>query len=339
MHITGLHVARVRLGDVAGGRVGDAVPVQRDASASARGTIPGPPMHLSTLAPAMFAAILVAGCATGVPSERSIAPDRPHAAPTARATLLSTPPPRPTTGSTLAPAVTPRATSTGTPPLTATPTATAVPLGGAPSGATERAVVLHVIDGDTIKVDRGRGPESVRYIGIDTPETVHPSQPVEWMGEEAADANRELVEGREVVLEIDVSDTDQYGRLLRYVWTHDEGGWRFVNLALLARGVAQVSTYPPDVRYVDLYLVRQAAAREAGLGLWGSAPTEPPTAPPDPARPLPPQDCHPSYPEVCIPPAPPDLDCGQIGDRRFAVIGEDPHGFDGNHDGVGCESG
>lgn len=54
---------------------------------------------------------------------------------------------------------------------------------------------------------------------------------------------------------------------------------------------------------------------------------------------IPETGCHPSYPDVCIPPAPPDLDCGDIGFRRFTVIPPDPHGFDGDYDGVGCESG
>lgn len=232
-------------------------------------------------------------------------------------------------------------TPTPAPAATPTPTPTPVPLGGAPTGATETATVLRIVDGDTIEVDRGRGPEKVRYIGIDTPETVHPAQPVEWMGQEASAANAGLVEGREVVLESDVTDTDQYGRLLRYVWTENAGGWIFVNLALLAKGYAQVSTYPPDVKYVDLYLVRQGAARDEGLGLWGTPPAATPVPPSDAtAAPLAQGgNCDASYPGVCIPPAPPDLDCGDIEHRRFEVIAPDPHGFDGNSDGVGCESG
>jgi micrococcal nuclease len=204
----------------------------------------------------------------------------------------------------------------------------------APTGPTLPAMVVRVVDGDTIVIDRGQGQETVRYIGIDTPETVHPSQPVEWLGKEASDANRALVEGRQVFLEYDVSEVDQYGRLLRYVWTQDETGWRFVNLALLSMGFALVVTYPPDVKYVDAYLSAQQVAREQQLGLWG---TPPPTPTPSPT----PQsgNCHPSYPTVCIPPPPPDLDCGQIPYRRFQVIGSDPHRFDGDNDGIGCESG
>ena len=207
--------------------------------------------------------------------------------------------------------------------------------------------MVRVVDGDTIVVDRGRGEERVRYIGVDTPETVHPSVPVEWMGKEASAANRKLVEGREVVLESDVSDTDRYDRLLRYVWVRDGGAWTFVNLALLAGGYAQVVTYPPDVRYVDLYLAAQADARNHGAGLWGEPPPEPEPEPepphePEPApahQPAPRGNCDPSYPGVCIPPSPPDLDCGDITYRRFQVVGADPHRFDGEGDGIGCESG
>ena len=69
---------------------------------------------------------------------------------------------------------------------------------------------------------------------------------------------------------------DRFGRLLRYIWLRDvsaPSGWRMVNLELLARGFAQVSTYPPDVKYVDLFLAAQASARDRGVGLWGPAPS------------------------------------------------------------------
>jgi micrococcal nuclease len=141
-----------------------------------------------------------------------------------------------------------------------------------PQGPTEQARVVRVVDGDTIVVDRGNGHERLRYIGIDTPETVKPDTPVAWMGPEATAANEVLVEGREIVLERDVSEVDQYGRLLRYVWLESDAGWLMVNEELLRRGVAQVTTYPPDVAYVDRFLAAQRAAREAGVGLWGSPP-------------------------------------------------------------------
>jgi micrococcal nuclease len=148
------------------------------------------------------------------------------------------------------------------------------PPGLAPTGQTEAGTVVRVVDGDTIIVRlRGRD-ERVRYIGMDTPESVKPDSPVEPFGKEAAAENRRLVAGRTVTLERDVSDRDQYGRLLRHVWLGPDqapdGRWLLVGLELVRLGYAQAYTYPPDVKYADLILAAQRAAREAGLGLWSS---------------------------------------------------------------------
>jgi micrococcal nuclease len=127
------------------------------------------------------------------------------------------------------------------------------------------ALVVRVIDGDTIEVEIDGAEYDVRYIGIDTPETVHPQLPVQCLGLEASARNKELVEGQTVGLEKDVSETDQFGRLLRYVWV----GGQMVNAMLVQEGYAQVVTYPPDVKYQDLFLGLQEGARAAGAGLWG----------------------------------------------------------------------
>jgi len=208
-----------------------------------------------------------------------------------------------------------------------------------PSGQTQEAVVVNVVDGDTINVDLGSMVYTVRYIGIDTPETVDPGSPVGWMGPEAAAANARLVGGKTVYLEKDVSETDSFGRLLRYVWLNRVSGWVLVNEALVRQGFAAAVSYPPDVRYQDLLLAAQRDAVADGSGLWGSTPTPAPTPTPPPAAPPPATNCDASYPTVCIPPYPPDLDCGDISFRRFQVVPPDPHGFDGDHDGIGCESG
>ncbi len=142
-----------------------------------------------------------------------------------------------------------------------------------PTGPTVRAKVVRIVDGDTIVVRIGGQDERLRYIGMDTPETVKPGSPVEWMGPEASRANAALVEGRTVELEKDVSETDQYGRLLRYVWLVDGDRWTLVNLELVRRGFAQVETDPPDVRYADRFVAAERAARDAGVGLWGPAPS------------------------------------------------------------------
>lgn len=128
--------------------------------------------------------------------------------------------------------------------------------------ATESAVVKRVIDGDTIELTDGR---TVRYIGIDTPETKHPTKGVECYGQAAADFNRQLVEGKTVVLEPDVSSVDRYGRLLRYVWLDAE----LINWQLVAEGYALASAYPPDVAHQNDFNRAADLARQNGLGLWG----------------------------------------------------------------------
>ncbi len=129
--------------------------------------------------------------------------------------------------------------------------------------ATELIKVTKVIDGDTIEIEEG---QRVRYIGIDTPETVHPNEPIECFGVEASNKNKELVLGKNVSLEKDVSETDKYGRLLRYVWVGD----LMVNEYLVREGYAQSSTYPPDVKYQDRFVEAQRKAREESKGLWSS---------------------------------------------------------------------
>jgi micrococcal nuclease len=122
-----------------------------------------------------------------------------------------------------------------------------------------------VVDGDTIKVAIGSQEYTLRYIGIDTPETVRPDSPVEWMGPEATAANETLVAGKTVYLEKDVSETDRYGRLLRYVYLADG---TMVNAELVRQGYAQSSAYPPDVKHQELLDRAEREAREAGRGLW-----------------------------------------------------------------------
>ena len=129
------------------------------------------------------------------------------------------------------------------------------------------ATVTRVVDGDTIRVQIDGEEFRVRYIGIDTPETVDPRRPVGCFGKEASERNRQLVEGKTVGLENDVSETDSFDRLLRYVWIED----RMVNATLVEEGYALASTYPPDVRHSDQFAGLQAQAREASRGLWGAA--------------------------------------------------------------------
>lgn len=207
--------------------------------------------------------------------------------------------------------------------------------GAVPIGATEVATVLSITDGDTIRVDRGYGSEPVRYIGINTPEVGDPG------GAEATAANAALVEGMQVILEKDVSETDQFDRLLRYVWIEQNGSLVFVNYQLVRDGFAQAATYPPDVRFVDYFLAAERHARSAGVGLWMATPAATPQPTPVPTpEPTEPRavDCHPSY-DPCLPIVG-DLDCPDVRAMGLApvrVIGRDDYRLDGDHDGIGCE--
>src|SRR3990172_3375325 len=124
----------------------------------------------------------------------------------------------------------------------------------------QAAHVISVVDGDTIHVLIDGQRYTVRYIGIDTPETVDPRRPVGCFGAEASAENKRLVEGKTVGLERDVSETDRFGRLLRYVYVGDG----MVNETLVRRCYAQASTFPPDVKYQERFLAAQREAREAG---------------------------------------------------------------------------
>lgn len=134
-----------------------------------------------------------------------------------------------------------------------------------------RVKVLKVVDGDTIEVLINGEKKNIRFIGIDTPETVDPRRPVGCFGKEASDENKRLLEGKVVILEKDISETDKYNRLLRYVYLPlDDGTLLFVNDYLVRQGFAQASTYPPDVRESDRFLKAQAEARDNNRGLWGA---------------------------------------------------------------------
>jgi micrococcal nuclease len=123
--------------------------------------------------------------------------------------------------------------------------------------------VLRVIDGDTIIIEEDI---RVRLIGVDTPETVKADHVVEFYGKEASAFTKDMLEGTFVYLEKDVSDVDQYGRALRYVFLED--GTLF-NELLIKEGYGKVVTYPPDVKYAERFMAAQVHARENNKGLWG----------------------------------------------------------------------
>ncbi len=126
--------------------------------------------------------------------------------------------------------------------------------------------VTKVVDGDTIDVEINGQTKRVRYIGIDTPESQLEDKPAECFALEATARNQALVENKWVRLEKDVSETDKYGRLLRYVFVGD----KFINQTLVEEGYASVFTVPPDVAQKDTFIEAQRKAKTEEKGLWGS---------------------------------------------------------------------
>ena len=186
-----------------------------------------------------------------------------------------------------------------------------------PSG--QRARVLFVIDGDTIDVEIQGKEYRVRYIGVDTPERDEPFY------DEAAEANRSLVEDQEIILIRDVSETDRYGRLLRYVYLSDG---TFVNAELIRNGYARVVTFPPDVAETETLTSLQDGARESKRGLWNLSEMQ-------------------ELPAGCTTCSKNTYNCKDFDTQDAAQTcytvcleqtGEDIHHLDGGGDGIVCES-
>lgn len=190
--------------------------------------------------------------------------------------------------------------------------------------------VTRVIDGDTIEIEGG---DRVRYIGIDAAESG-------CFSNEATAKNKELVDGKEVRLEKDVSETDKYNRLLRYVYVDpstNSGQVIFVNDYLVRQGYAQIATYPPDVKYQAQFRQAEQEARENNRGLWAEGACITPSPAPSPevksAPPPPPQtggwtcDCS----KTC-----PQMSSCEEAYYQLNVCGCSIR--DGDNDGVPCEN-
>ena len=130
-------------------------------------------------------------------------------------------------------------------------------------------LVTRVIDGDTIEVNISGAIYKVRYIGIDTPELSDRRDEFRALAQEATRFNRQMVEGRLVRLEKDISETDRYGRLLRYVYVDDI----FVEAELVRRGFARAKPYPPDTKYQEYLEEIESEARQASRGIWAISTT------------------------------------------------------------------
>jgi len=136
----------------------------------------------------------------------------------------------------------------------------------AAGGGRASASVVRVVDGDTIRVNLDGREVPVRLIGIDTPEVAGPHTDDECYGADASRFAARALEGRTVALEFDVERTDRFDRTLAYVWLEGE----LFNERLVLEGYAVVTTFPPNVRYVDRFTRAQRHAREAGAGLWSA---------------------------------------------------------------------
>ena len=187
--------------------------------------------------------------------------------------------------------------------------------------------VTRVVDGDTIELSDG---SKVRYIGVNTPETTMGKD--ECYGREATDKNKELVEGKDVRIVRDVSETDKYGRLLRYVYlpATDSQPEIFVNDYLVRQGYANVDTFPPDVKYSEQFTLAAREARDNSRGFWGGCS--------EPAK----GDNLDTVKGVSTE----DKDCKDFKTQKEAQDyfiaqggpGNDPSHLDGNHDGRVCVS-
>lgn len=127
----------------------------------------------------------------------------------------------------------------------------------------EKARVIKVIDGDTVWLSDKR---KVRYIGINSFEMNDKRKDITCLAEKSKEANIKLVENKEVEMEKDISETDKYGRLLRYLWINGV----MVNEELIKNGWAQVSTFPPDIKYQERLRIEQIKAKLNNLGIWGN---------------------------------------------------------------------
>jgi micrococcal nuclease len=138
--------------------------------------------------------------------------------------------------------------------------------GGFAAGSSVAARVVRVVDGDTIVARVDGEDEYVRYIGVDTPETVKPDTPVQCYGPRASDENHRLVQGQSVRLVFDHEARDDYGRLLAYV----HAGGEFVNADLVRGGYARTLAIEPNTSHAAEFRRLAARAARAGRGLWGA---------------------------------------------------------------------
>ncbi|MEQ7128279.1 thermonuclease family protein [Actinopolymorpha sp. B11F2] len=224
---------------------------------------------------------------------------------------------------------------------TTTPTPSSTSRAAARAGQGERSgwsQVVDIVDGDTIKVSAGGAIETVRLIGLDTPETRHPDKPVQCFGPEATTHARDLLEGEQVRLETDATQgrLDRYGRTLAYLWLRDG---RLINETMISDGYGREYTYDKPYRYQSRLQAAERAARKSMTGLWKACQASPkppapkPAAPePAPPKPVPAQSVDKRYDT-----------CAEANDAGLGpyVRGQDPEYDwyrDADSDGIVCET-
>lgn len=200
--------------------------------------------------------------------------------------------------------------------------------------------VLSVVDGDTIKARVDGEQVTIRIIGMDAPESINKN---ECFGKESSAKGKEFLNDKWIQIKSDKSqdNKDKYGRLLRYVYF--DGGTDF-GKRMIEEGYAYEYTYDEPYNHQNDYKSMQAYSKSKSFGLWSKKTCNgqrvKPTLSPIPiSAPTPtpqPSNCDTNY-SPCVPKSSYDLDCADIG---FSVVvkGSDPHGFDGDGDGYGCES-
>jgi micrococcal nuclease len=192
--------------------------------------------------------------------------------------------------------------------------------------------VQRVIDGDTADL---AGIGRVRFIGVDTPETVHPNKPVEWYGKEASAFTKKMIEGKRVRVEYDWQKKDKYGRTLVYIYLADG---TFLNAEIIKQGFGFAYTRFP-FKFLDEFRAYEREAREARRGLWG---------PRDEASGVVPASAPMIAPAAVPAVAPvgsgfscsPRKTCGQMSsceEARFQLSSCGNRRLDGDGDGVPCE--
>ncbi|OAS19727.1 thermonuclease family protein [Paenibacillus oryzisoli] len=240
-------------------------------------------------------------------------------------------------------------------------TASATAAGSTPStkenGKRIAAKVVRVVDGDTMKVSFADGgkvkEETIRLLLVDTPESVDPEKPVQPFALDASNYAKTMLTGKDVQLELDVSERDKYGRLLCYLYIGDH----MFNELLLENGYARVAyIYPPNVKYVDQFRAIQKAAQQKGVNIWsvenyaqedgyhesvvkGGATSSPksaaPTTTPKPATTSKPPTTATSKPSVVY------NSCKEANEAGAYNIKQGEPGYsaklDGDGDGVACE--